>query len=85
LQAKIGLWIKVAFPSNKSTGRPVRARRWPAIVAQIRRRWEKTRIVLQADSGFARDDLMAWCEENGVAYIFGLALQLHCSFGMGFL
>jgi hypothetical protein len=43
------------------------------IVAQIRRRWEKTHIVLRADSGFARDDLMSWCEENGVAYIFGLA------------
>ena len=43
------------------------------LVAQIRRRWEDVRIVLRADSGFARDDLMAWCEENGVDYIFGLA------------
>jgi hypothetical protein len=31
------------------------------------------RIVLRADSGFARDGLMAWCEANGVDYLFGLA------------
>jgi hypothetical protein len=29
------------------------------IVAQIRRRWPKTRILLRADSGFAREALMA--------------------------
>jgi Transposase DDE domain group 1 len=43
------------------------------IVAQIRRRWPHTRIILRADSGFARDGLMAWCEANAVDYIFGLA------------
>jgi hypothetical protein len=43
------------------------------IVGQIRQRWASTRIVLRADSGFARDALMAWCEENDVDYIFGLA------------
>src|SRR6516162_1752199 len=43
------------------------------IVAQIRARWPRTRIVLRADSGFARDDLMAWCEANAVDFVFGLA------------
>ena len=43
------------------------------IVAQIRRRWPQVRIVLRADSGFAREAVMAWCEANGVDYIFGLA------------
>ncbi len=43
------------------------------IAARIRERWPATRLVLRADSGFARDDLMAWCEENGVDYVFGLA------------
>src|ERR1700739_3945193 len=43
------------------------------IVAQIRARWPQTRIILRADSGFARDALMAWCEANAVDYIFGLA------------
>ena len=43
------------------------------IVAQIRTRWPKTRILLRADSGFAREVLMAWCEANRVDYLFGLA------------
>jgi hypothetical protein len=43
------------------------------IVAQIRGRWPKTEIWLRADSGFAREPLMAWCEAHGVEYVFGLA------------
>jgi hypothetical protein len=43
------------------------------IAAQIRSRWPRVEIWLRADSGFAREELMAWCEENGVHYIFGLA------------
>jgi Transposase DDE domain group 1 len=43
------------------------------IVGQIRERWSQVQIVLRADSGFARDELMAWCEANGVDYLFGLA------------
>jgi hypothetical protein len=43
------------------------------IVAHIRRHWPHTRILLRADSGFAREDLMAWCEANKVDYLFGLA------------
>jgi hypothetical protein len=43
------------------------------IVRQIRARWPCVRILLRADSGFAREALMAWCEENRVDYVFGLA------------
>jgi len=43
------------------------------IVTQIRRRWPRVRILLRADSGFAREALMAWCEANRVDYLFGLA------------
>ena len=43
------------------------------IVAHIRQRWPKVRILLRADSGFAREELMAWCEVNGVHFLFGLA------------
>jgi hypothetical protein len=43
------------------------------IVGQIRGRWPRTRILLRADSGFAREALMAWGEANGVDYVFGLA------------
>jgi DDE family transposase len=43
------------------------------IVQQIRGRWPRVRIVLRADSGFARQPLMAWCEASDVDYVFGLA------------
>jgi hypothetical protein len=43
------------------------------IVEQIRGRWPKVRILLRADSGFAREALMAWCEASKVDYLFGLA------------
>ena len=43
------------------------------IVGQVRKAWPGVRILLRADSGFAREAVMAWCEANGVDYIFGLA------------
>jgi len=43
------------------------------IVAQIRVRWPKVRILVRGDSGFARDELMTWCETNGVDYVLGVA------------
>ena len=43
------------------------------IVAQIRERWPLVQILLRADSGFTRDELMTWCEQNDVDYLFGLA------------
>jgi Transposase DDE domain group 1 len=49
------------------------------ITAQIRRRWPHVRILVRADSGFAREELMAWCEENGVHFLFGLAKSTACS------
>jgi hypothetical protein len=46
------------------------------IVTQIRQRWPTVRILLRADSGFAREALMAWCETNGVDFLFGLAKNI---------
>ena len=43
------------------------------IVAQIRRRWRRVRILVRGDSGFAREELMAWCEGNDVDYVLGVA------------
>jgi len=43
------------------------------IVRQIHRRWPNVRILLRADSGFCREELLAWCENNTVDYVFGLA------------
>src|SRR5512134_2684871 len=39
------------------------------IVGHIRQAWPRVRIVLRADSAFAREDLMAWCEANGIDYL----------------
>ena len=43
------------------------------IVAQLRSKWPEVRIVLRGDSGFCREEPMAWCEENNVDFLFGLA------------
>ncbi len=43
------------------------------IVAKLRRQWPDVDIWLRADSGFCREELMAWCEANSVHYVFGLA------------
>ncbi|MCK4547922.1 MAG: IS1380 family transposase [Candidatus Eisenbacteria sp.] len=43
------------------------------IVSQIRERWPEVQIIIRGDSGFAREEIMGWCEGNKVDYIFGLA------------
>ena len=43
------------------------------IVGQMRARWPKVLIILRADSGFCREELMAWCESRRVDYVFGFA------------
>jgi Transposase DDE domain group 1 len=42
-------------------------------VAQIRQAWPEVGITLRADSGFCREELMGWCEQNRVDYVLGLA------------
>jgi peptidoglycan/xylan/chitin deacetylase (PgdA/CDA1 family) len=53
------------------------------IAAQIRATWPHVRIILRADSGFARDGLMAWCEGEGVDFIFGLAKNARLNRAIG--
>ena len=43
------------------------------VVGQLRAAWPKTQIILRGDSGFCREELMSWCEDNKVDYVFGLA------------
>jgi len=43
------------------------------IVQQIRRRWPKVQIIVRGDSGFAREEIMGWCESQGIDYVLGLA------------
>ena len=43
------------------------------IVTQLRAAWPEVKIILRGDSGFCRNELMSWCENNGVDFVFGLA------------
>ena len=39
----------------------------------IRHKWPLAKILIRADSGFCRDELMSWCEANAVSFLFGMA------------
>lgn len=44
------------------------------IVPAIRKRFKgKVQIIVRGDGGFARETIMHWCEQNKVAYCFGLS------------
>ncbi|AGA25597.1 IS1380 family transposase [Singulisphaera acidiphila] len=43
------------------------------IVSQIRQAWPQVKILIRADSGFCREEILRWCEDNGVDYLIGLA------------
>ena len=43
------------------------------IVPRLRKSWPKVKILVRADSGFCREDIMTWCEKNTVDYVFGIA------------
>ena len=43
------------------------------LVARLRSRWPKVKILVRGDSGFCREALMAWCEQNGHFFVLGLA------------
>jgi Transposase DDE domain group 1 len=63
-------WGPVPQPGGQAAGAVAEVAR---IVDRIRTAWPRVGILLRADSGFARDELMAWCEGNRVDYVFGLA------------
>src|SRR6476469_2519573 len=53
------------------------------IVGQIRSCWPEVQIILRADSGFAREELMAWCEQHEVDFVFGLARNARLQRALG--
>ena len=66
---------------------PLAARLWPSnidacagttdvlrmMVPRIRQRFPQARIILRADSGFCREEIMHFCETKGIFYVLGLA------------
>jgi hypothetical protein len=57
------------------------------IIQRLRMRFPDIRIIIRADSGFCRDALLSWCEQNQVYYVIGLArnsiLETNLSHAMG--
>jgi hypothetical protein len=49
------------------------------IIEPIRRVWPEVRIIVRGDSGFCRENVMCWCEENHVDYVLGLAKNARLS------
>lgn len=44
------------------------------IVEKLREAWPEVRIIVRGDSGFCRDQIMSYCEQNpGLEYVLGLA------------
>src|SRR6185312_4926313 len=37
-----------------------------------RKHWLQTHITIRGDGHYSRQQVMAWCEENGVGFVFGL-------------
>ena len=61
----------VLRPGKTPSGVEVRAH-LRRLTRHIRKRWPKTRILFRGDGHYARPEAMAWCEDHGVDYVFGL-------------
>jgi hypothetical protein len=58
-------------PGKTPSGVEVRAH-LRRLVRHIRKSWPPTRILFRGDGHYARPEAMAWCEDHGVDYVFGL-------------
>ena len=68
---EIPLWAQLRTSDQDAATGAVAA--LEQIVAAIRRRCRRARIIVRGDSGFCREDLLAWCEAAGVSFCLGLA------------
>jgi hypothetical protein len=59
-------------PGKTPTGKEIRGH-LRRLVRRIRARWPTTRILVRGDGHYGRAPVMAWCEDNGIDYIFGLS------------
>ena len=53
------------------------------IVDRVRQSWPEVRIIVRGDSGFAREELMSWCESQGVDFVLGLARNARLQRALG--
>ena len=68
----ISSWRRNCGPPA-SMEQPVRRRKWPVLSRKSASAGRWCALCCVLIRGFARDELMGWCEANGVDYIFGLA------------
>jgi|BogFormECP12_OM1_1039635.scaffolds.fasta_scaffold08479_3 hypothetical protein len=64
--------VVVFRPGKTPSGEEVRSH-LRRMVRRIRSHWPDTRITVRGDSHYGRREVMAWCEANGLHYIFGLS------------
>ena len=43
------------------------------LLRAIREHWPHTHITIRGDSHYGRPEVMEWCDENGIDFVFGLA------------
>jgi hypothetical protein len=65
----LGAWLRPADIDGSAGA----LKKLTAVVKRLREVWPNVKIVVRGDSGFCREPLMRWCEENRVDYVFGLA------------
>jgi hypothetical protein len=58
-------------PGKTPSGQEIRGH-LRRLVRQIRRHWPSTRITLRGDGHYGRPEVMAFCEAEGIDYVFGL-------------
>ena len=75
LYVTCGGWVLVSYlrQSNIDAAKHSKAV-LKLLVQELRRAWPGVRIILRADSGFCRHQMLSWCERNEVGYIVGIAV-----------
>ncbi len=58
-------------PGKTPSGKEVRGH-LRRLVRRIRRHWPTTHITIRGDGHYGRPQVMEWCEENGIDFVFGL-------------
>src|SRR6478736_4914079 len=58
-------------PGKTPSGKEVRGH-LRRLIRRIRKHWPATRITIRGDGHYGRPEVMEWCDENGVDFVFGL-------------
>lgn len=69
----IPLWAQLRTSNQDGAAGAVEA--LEQMVRAIRRRCRRARIIIRADSGFCREEIMAWCERQNPVVYYCLGLQ----------